>query len=221
MTSRGFDDEELRAAYQAWADGEDAGDTSEDAIWQAVDGELTAAERRALVHKLSEFPGDGLRWRLVRELRGLRERQFNDDAEAKIQPFPSGTRSMARYLSGATAAVLLIAISSWFVQISPVNYRAPTRITISSILVKDEELSRHAFRLAWSSAGPTARYDVRVMTDSFDEITSATDLTQTHFNVKAPALQGIVSGMSVNWQVRAHFPDGSQVISPTFVVKIK
>jgi anti-sigma factor RsiW len=204
------DTQRLRAAFAVLAEGaHPRADCPEgERLWDAIGGELPAAETREMVEHTASCPSCAEAWRLARELeRGARE-------------------ELAGESQAAAAAVLLalVGVRLWWtppVDGPPAEFRSPTVGTIRSLLVDGAPLPRAEFRLRWEAPPHAARYEVLVTTEALEVISTARGVGTPEYQVPETQLEDLPSGARVLWQVEALLEDGGSALSPTFVNRLE
>jgi hypothetical protein len=190
--------------------------TSVDAgrIFDALHGEVTADERRAVVDELIANPDAAEAWRLAQDL----------------APPASGTavapldRGAWRWWAVAAAAVLALGVAwqfanPWRSPETPV-YRSTEQRTIASLLLSGEPLSRNAPVLRWTGIDG-ARYRVTVLTPTLDVVAEADNLSAPEYTISGDALARFPPGAPLLWQVEARIPGEGSIVSPTFTVRVE
>jgi hypothetical protein len=222
-------DARLRRAFQSLGETHTTECSAEDRdrVWQAVRGELPAAERRAIVARLAVEPALAEAWRVASEVW-----RASQEAQAASRPLhATGTevRRAGWFWSpawmGAAAAVSVVvtgALAAWLLRTPPGDeLRAPADSAVESRLPPDTALPRDAFALAWTAGAAGSRYDLRVTTEELRTLATAADLEEPSFVVPAAALAGLASGTRILWQVDAVTPDGERISSQTFVTPLQ
>ena len=199
----------LRASFAARSGSAASGCPDGDRLWRAVIGELTPADRRALVAHTAECPSCAGAWRLAREM---------------APRAPARTASGRRWppLAWPVAAALVVA-GGLFLYTRPAGeppvYREPSAQVIQSLVPEDAPIPRDAFVLRWS--GPEgARYDLRVLDQGMHPVHAARDLVAPEHRVPEEALTGVPAGARLLWQVEVKPPEGGSYWSPTFLARI-
>ena len=213
-------DEALRAAFQALGESASGTCSEEDVerIWRAVSGDLTAAERRALVERMATDRALAEAWRVATELWSASQERSGVEAVS-----PPGWTSSLKWLAAAAALVMAVtgAVVLWRAQPGGDVLRDQTPVAIQSLVPADGALPRDAFRLRWTGGPEGSRYEVRVTTEDLRLLTTAAGLTAPELVVTPAQLMGVAPGGRVLWQVDAVLPDGARLASPTFVTGIQ
>lgn len=198
----------LRAALASLrGDGEASVDAGR--IFDALHGELSAAEREAVVDQLLTNPDAAEAWRLARELA----------PEAAAEASPRVTWS--KWLAVAAALVLAVGVGWQILRPAPEPvYRGSESRTIASALSPDATLARATPVLRWTGV-EGGRYRVRVLTPELELLEESEESTALEYAVSAQALQRVPSGGRILWQVEARVPEGGSIASPTFSVRVE
>ena len=142
MTERRAADETLREAFQALGETSGGQCSEEDLerIWQAVAGELPAAERRELVDRMATDPACAEAWRVADALWHASQ---GEDATAAERHVRSWTPS---WLAAAAAVVLLgvaIGLVPWLNRPPGDEFRDPGGYEVESLVPSDTASSRN------------------------------------------------------------------------------
>lgn len=184
-------------------------------IFDALHGELSSEERRAIVDEIADDPEALEAWRLAMEL-------APDPAVAV------SARSLARPSSwrwlGIAAALLLSVGIAWQVlapwrRAEPAVYRSVDGRSIASLLPEGVSLSREAPVLRWTAIDD-ARYRVRILTADLQPLAEASDLTAPAYRLPPDLVSRLPAGAVVLWQVEADIPAGT-IVSPTFTTRLQ
>lgn len=202
----------LREAFASRSDGKSAARPADAGrIFDAVHGEMSAEERRAIVDELVEDGDAAEAWRLAREL-------APQPAPAYVVP----RQDVWKWLSIAAAMLLAVGLG-WrlFSPGEPVpGYRGAEQRAIASGLAPDAPLPRARPTLRWTAL-ETARYRVRVLTQELSVLVESGELTSPEYTLTDDVLRRVAPGASILWQVEARLPDGAVVVSPTFNVRVE
>jgi hypothetical protein len=202
----------LREAFASLA--ERAGDApsapASSRAYEALHGELSPEERRALVAQLVTDPQAAEAWRLAREL----------------PPVPAAARagSSSRRpwwtLAAALAAFALLGVL-WTERApqGPPVYRGQEAEIVRSTLGQ-APVSRAEPVLTWSAV-PGARYRVVVMTPELDRLEEADGLTEPRFRLSSALLARLAPGASFLWQVEVEAPGAVPQLSETFSARLE
>jgi len=209
--------ERLREVFAAAPDLAATGPECSDAarIWNAVRGELPPHETHALVDHALDCPACGQAWRLAREV-------LAESGEA----LPSARRGWTAAHWAAVAAVVIAAVlipvgvHEWRAPGAPV-YRADDRVTIHSLMPDGAALARDAFVLRWTEGPPGTRYSLRLVRSDLSVVAEVHALEAAQYAVPADALAGLSGNTQLYWRVEAHLPDGSEIVSDTFSVRLE
>lgn len=215
MTDRELDDEALRVAFQNrrldpdddWPDG--------DQVLEAVEGTASPEERRDLVERMATSPATAEAWRMAVELRGG-EISSSDN----VRPLHRRASLLVGVFGLAAAAVAVIAVGLDD-RVTPVpEFRRPETASIRSSQTNGQSLMRDDLVLEWTADVEDATYDIVVLTESLDEVDSATGLSTNRHRVPKEAIANIPPGGRVLWRVVARTPEGTSISSATFVVTV-
>ena len=204
----------LRAALASLAG---KGSTPIDAarIFDALHGELTDEERRAVVDELIANPDAAEAWRLARELAPPAS-----DA-ALIPPRSSAPRWWWQAAAAAVVALgLAWQITNPWRSAEPPVYRSTEQRAIASLLPPGEPLSRRSPVLRWTGIDG-ARYRVTLLTRSLEVVAEANNLSGPEYTVGADTLAKFSPGAPLLWQVEARIPGEGSIVSPTFSVQVE
>ena len=182
-------------------------------VFDAMHGNLSPEERRAVVDELVLNPDAAEAWRLARELA--------PDPPAAA----ASTRRQPRlWMSIAAAAVLVAGLTWQFVNPrgSPDEpaYRSIEQRTITSLLPPAAALSRTQPVLRWTALDG-ARYRVRVLTPELEVMEETGELTTPEHTLGPDVLRRIPSGGQILWQVEGRIRGSAVVVSPTFSVRVE
>jgi hypothetical protein len=202
----------LREALASLA-GKGSGSVDPERVFDALHGNLSAEERRAVVDELVVNPDAAETWRLAREL-------APEPAAAAV---PTG-RETWRWLSIAAAAVLAVGLAWRFLGPpgSPEEpaYRSVEQRTITSLLPQGAVLSRTQPVLRWTAV-EGARYRVRVLTSDLEVLQETGELTGPEYTLSADVLRRIPSGGQFLWQVEGRVRGSAAIVSPTFNTRVE
>ena len=183
-------------------------------IFEALHGDVTAEERRALVDELIANPDAAEAWRLAQEL-------APPASAASVTP---ADRRAWRWWSAAAAAVLAV-VAVWQVadpwrSADPPGYRSTEQRAIASLLPPDQPLSRRAPVVRWTGIDG-ARYRVTVLTPALDVVEDAGNLSATEYTLSADVVARFPAGSQLLWQVEARIAGEGNIVSPTFTVRVE
>jgi hypothetical protein len=219
MTPSDPADERLRAAFRSLAEAGHRDCADAERIWDAVSGRLPAAERRALVEKLSRDPECAEVWRLASEL----WREVEATESPRPQPHPVRWRWTWPALAAAAALLAVVVFGPALrrgATPSPPVHRDVGAPQLTSRVPEGASLPRGRFRLAWEPLATDARYTVRVTTDDLALAYVVADLRSGEYVVPEAVLARIPAGARVLWTVEARRADGTIVSSGTFTVRL-
>lgn len=193
--------------------GKGSGSVDAERVFDALHGNLSAEERRAVVDELVLDPDAAETWRLAREL-----------APDPAVVAASTGREAWRWLSIAAAAVLAVGLAWQFFgprgSLKEPAYRSVEQRTITSLLPQGAVLSRTQPVLRWTAV-EGARYRVRVLTPDLEVLQETGELTAPEYTLSADVLRRIPSGGQILWQVEGRVPGSGVVASPTFTVRVE
>jgi len=211
--------ERLRQAFAAPSRSAPPGpDCAEpDRIWAAARGELPPAEAQALVDHALDCHACGMAWRLARhvlaesgELRGFRVARRGWTAA-----------HWAAVAAAVIAAVLIpVGVREWRAPAAPI-YRADDREAIRSLVPDGAALARDAFVLRWTAGPPGTRYSIRLVRSDLSVVSEAQALDAAEYVAPVDALRDLPAGTRLFWRIEAHLPDGSEIVSDTFSVRLE
>ncbi len=180
-------------------------------IFDALHGNLSSEERRAVVEELVGNPDAALAWRMARDL----------------APEPAA-HTMARapawqWLPVAAAVVLAAGLGwRWFgagSEPAPV-YRGVEIRAIASAVPDGVVLTRAQPVLRWTGL-EGARYRVRVLSPELELLEEVDELREPQLTIGMDALGRVPPGGRILWQVEARVPGTAAVASPTFSVQVE
>lgn len=207
---------ELFASEAGFESAEEAPDAER--IWLALAGELPAEERKGVVEKVAANPEWAEAWRLAVELREA----SGVGRQARVLAWKPALRS--RYLAAAATIVLALGLGwLWrdaFQTEQPV-FRDTGRAPIESLVPAEQPLPRDRFVLRWSPGPEGSRYGLVVTTESLAPVASEVDLEVAEHQIPGEALRDLATGTRILWQVTERRPDGSEVVSATFVTAVE
>jgi len=205
----------LREALASLAakDGKDGSSADAGRIFDALHGNLSVDERRAIVDELVHDPEAAEAWGLAREL-------APESAAASV----TGRTETWKWIS--MAAALLLAVGLGWRLFSPGKpaeppvYRSGEQRTIASALPQGAPLSRSQPVLRWTPV-EGARYQVRVLTPELQVLVETGELTTPEYTLSPDVLQRIPPGGVFLSQVEGRIPGSAVVTSPTFSVRLE
>lgn len=216
----GSDGDALRRAFAALA--VDAAPTAlcpaPEALWNAVAGQAPRGEAERLVLHIAECPSCAEAWRLAREL-SPRQRS-SPRAERR-----SGTRGSGRgsaLLAAAAGLVLALValVTRPAATTAPPAFREGEAPVLHSLVAEATALPRSRCVLRWAGGPASARYTLRVTTESLETLVHVRGLERPEYAVPESSLSGVPPGGRVLWRVDAVAADGSRTAGPTFVSRI-
>ena len=183
-------------------------------IFDALHGDLTEDERRAVVDELIANPEAAETWRLAQDL-------APPGHAPTVVPLDRGAW---RWWAVAAAALLALAVGSQFAgpwrRVEAPVYRSTEQRAIASLLRSDQPLSRNKPVLRWTGI-EGARYRLTVLTSALDVVDEVGNLTTPEYTVSTDALARFPSGAQLLWQVEARIPGEGAIVSPTFSVRVE
>ncbi len=188
---------------------------SPDRIWDAVRGELPAAEVESLVDHTSGCGICAEAWRLAREI--------GPPPLVGSTPRPISTPI---WLALGVAATFLIAVTGVYLlrdrplMQEPV-YRESDEASIRSLLDETIPLPRDQFVLRWSPGPAGTTYTVRVTREDLSPIEVAQVVQHAEHRVPPNLLAPLPRSARVLWQVEATLPGGGRSVSPTFIAVLQ
>ena len=198
-----------------------------DRLWAAATAESPVAERHEIIAHTASCPSCAAAFRLAR---GLSQEEAGQGAQVEPQVasdtgplcFPSRPwlRRGASLAALAAAVLLAVLIPGWW-RSQPPAYRSPETPEIRSLLPEEANLPREQADLRWSAEPAGSRYEVRVLTREGREIAVEPGLETPQYRIPQSALSGIGAGTVLYWQVKALRPDGKNVVSKTFSVRLR
>lgn len=84
-----------------------------------------------------------------------------------------------------------------------------------------DAVPRSAAELRWSAGPEGTVYDVRVLDERLQPVAEAVGLQVPHWTIPADRLQHLPAPASLQWRVIARTPEGRQLSSPTWAVRIE
>jgi hypothetical protein len=204
----------LREAFASLAGGKtDGGSADAGRIFDAVHGEMSVEERRAIVDELVVDADAAEAWRLAREL-------APEPVPARVEP----RQDAWKWLPIAAAMVLAVGLG-WrlFSPGGPTpapGYRGGEQRAIASALPQDVPLSRGRPTLRWTAL-ENARYRVRVLTPELAVLVESGELTSPEYTLSDEVLRQVAPRALVLWQVEARMPENAVIVSPTFSVRLE
>lgn len=225
----------LRRAFTSYPQGVAAceEELAPERIWQALTGELPAAERRDVVAHTATCPACAEAWRLARFMRteatgSAPVHHMGRGPEEGSQVVAGPWKQYLPHVLAAVAAALLITVGAGVI---PGPWGAPEPIptgigetptmrgdageqALASEIEAGAELPREDFRLRWEPASQKgARYKVTVMTEDLETVVTARGLEEPVYRVPPERFEGLDDGTRLLWQVEARLPSGEQETS--------
>jgi hypothetical protein len=187
-------------------------------IFDALHGEMSPAERQAVIEQLVSNPAAASAWRLARAM-------APDTAHAGALDRPSEERwrfARWKWVSVAAAAMLAIGVG-WLLTLSPQAdppmYRSVESRAITSRFEPGAKLSRTRPVLRWTGID-RARYRVRVFTADLQVLDESTETSALEYTLNQETLARIPPGTQILWQVEAHISGEVVITSPTFSIRV-
>jgi len=200
----------LRAAL-ASLQGDGQGSVDAGRIFDAVQGQLSIAEREALVEELLANPDAAEAWRLARELAP------ETVPETAAEPPSWG---VSKWLAVAAALVLTAGVGWMVLRPAPEPIYRGQPPAIASALPADAPLPRAQPVLRWTGLDG-GRYRVRVLTPELDVLEESDELSTPQYTVSPETLRRVPPGGRIVWQVTAQTPGGAAMVSPAFSTPIE
>ena len=208
----------LREAF-ASIEGDGASDPVDaERIFDALHGDMSPAERHAVIEQLVTNPAAAAAWRLAREM-------APDTAQASALDRASEERRRSvrwKWLSVAAAAVLAIGLG-WQLMLSrgadAPTYRSVESRAITSALEPGADLSRARPVLRWTGIDG-ARYRVRVLTADLQVLEESPETSAREYTLNQETLARIPPGTQILWQVEAQIPGEVVITSSTFSIRV-
>jgi len=213
--------EALRAAWAALPPSErPRGCTPPDDIWEAVAGQRTEEEVRAMLEHSLLCADCAALWRLARELAvpaGI------GAAEAAAPPVHFLRR--ARWVAGAgalaAAAVLAVAlVPRLTARHEPPVVRGGEAEGLRPVPGMASLLRAHPV-LRWTGAPEGSRYTVTVSTADLTVLFRKSGLSTPEVDLPPGTLAGVPSGAEVVWRVEATLPDGRRMTSRAVLSRVE
>lgn len=218
-----FPDGALREAFAARpAESQGAACPTPDALLAAFTGAAPREARRAVVAHLASCAACAEDWRLAHALLpgGAGEAAQGEAPEPAPVVHGPWLRPALLAMAAALCAALGIGLwPRWTAREAP-GYRDGGGHALRALVADDAPLPRDAFRLRWAFAEAGARYAVTLSDAALEPLAEARDLEPAEFVVPEDALRALPDGAPLLWQVEARLPDGRQVRSSTFRVRI-
>jgi hypothetical protein len=200
-----------------------------DRLWAAATAEAPAEERREIVAHTATCASCAGAFRLALGL--SREERGHASGKEGIAPLLAPSRPWFQRSAplAALAAALLIAVLVpvwWRSQPVPApqyppQYRDVETLEIRSRLAEGAALPRNQAVLSWSAGPSGSLYEVRVLTREAREIAVEAELEVPRYQIPPSALAGIPPDTILYWQVKALRPDGTNVVSKTFSIRLQ
>ena len=213
----------LREAFASLSGGKTDGKTADAGrIFDAVHGEMSVEERRAIVEELAVDADAAEAWRLARE---LAPEPVPADVPARVLSDPGAPRQDAwKWLSIAAAMVLAVGLGWRLIgpggSTTVPGYRGGEQRAIASALPQGAPLSRARPTLQWTAL-EGARYRVRVLTPELAVLVESGELTTPAYTLSEDVLKRVAPGAVILWQVEARTAENAVIASPTFSVALE
>lgn len=206
----------LREAFAARPREAEAGDDIDaERIWRAVNGELGARERQAVVEETVGSPAAAEAWRLAEELRR--------SAGLELAEQSSDRNTARRSRVWLVAAMVLLAagivlVSRPWQPEEPVVYRRPSGMAIESVLGAESRCTGQVCALDWTDVAGAEGYRLRITDEGLEPLLEI-ELSTSDYRLDRSSL-GLGSSQTLLWQVEATTESGERVSSPTFVLEL-
>jgi len=194
-----------------------------DRLWAAATAEAPAEERREIVAHTATCASCAAAFRLALGLSQEERGQASGKEDAAPLLAPSRPWFQRSAPLAALAASLLIAVLVpvwWRSQPTP-QYRDVETLEIRSRLAEGAAVPRNQAVLSWSAGPSGSLYEVRVLTREAREIAVEAELEVPRYQIPPSALVGIPPDTILYWQVKALRPDGTNVVSKTFSIRLQ
>jgi hypothetical protein len=234
------EDQRLREAFAAIAveDTDTVSEADDDAIWDAIRGDLDAGRVAELAERIAADPAFAEKWRVAMEF----VESASADEEETVDAFalqsaadlddagPAGAPANGpRYLRWVVvgASVAAAVVLTWWLRTpqtsappsNPRQMRASDGDEIQSS-IGEGPVSRVGAKLAWSEVPGAERYEVFVTTEALQQLVSVTDLTTPMLPLDAEVVADVPTGGTILWRVEAVMPDGTRRQSTTFPLRL-
>lgn len=209
--------EVLASVAETAGDGADCPDPNR--LWLSGRDELDPEENERVVEHLARCTSCGTAWRIARDL-----------APATATPeriIETSWIARGGWMRLAAAAVLIIAVGGAYYFLAPrtgdreSTYRMQESESLRSLVDETIPLPRNDFVLRWTAGPEGTLYDVIVTSETMEILARGSELDEPEFKVPEAALGAVESGSRVFWQVNARLPDGRQMESEAFVVRVE
>lgn len=210
----------LRQAWHRLAEDARAGGDCPTAerIWAAAWGEAPLEDRREVVDHLATCPACAEAWRLAREIGREQDSSAADGGRSKEErPW---LRPVLLAAAALFVAVIGLQVVDWQRTPDDAQYRDGATDAIVSLVPEDVPQPRNSLVLQWRAPEGSVAYDLRLTDTSLGLLARARDLSEPSFRVPPDRLATVPDGATLLWQVEAIFPDGSRLVSATFLVRI-
>lgn len=228
-----IDLESLRAGFAARSlesPSEPAGPCPEPGtVYDAVRGRLAPRELREVVEHVAACPRCAEEWRLAMAFE--EEAAAGGEVAPDAHPGAARPRPPLRLVSVAASLVIaLLAVGVWYTVGDGVPEQTPVFRDagpgeIVPLTADGAPLDREDPVLRWrlgedgAPAGTT--YDVLVSTRDLIPVAEDYGLSEAEFRIPADALPPVGENVEIAWRVTAKFPEGGEVVSPTFVTPLE
>lgn len=213
------DDLTLRRLQDAFASPDSPGTAAgihpeADRIWMAVHRELPQREIDVVILHTATCAACAEAWRIAH------------DVARTTQPVAAAWRSPWVWAPTMAAAALLVFgivtdRAPRFADSSPSEYRQGADETVKPLVEDGASLSRDRLVLRWTPGPDGSRYNLRVMTEDLQPITTWWSLEKPEYHVPTSALAKLPAGTRLLWQVDTVIPGEPRRTSPTFIVRVQ
>ena len=226
------DGEQLRDSWRALADDTpDVPQVDDEAIWRAVAGEGSEAERLAVVDALARDPAVAESWRVAPELqRELTEREPNWSLTRPGERSAGAPLWRNQWLALAALLFLALGWGLWHSGGPPSSPEGPvfrdgSEAELRSNVPEGVGQPRERVILSWFDAGSEAskkgtHYTLRVLRPNLEPLVVLRRLSASSVQIPEDQLRQVAVGERLLWQVTAHRPDGQVITSQTFFLDL-
>ncbi len=195
-------------------------------LFDAASGAAPAPERLRVVDHLTACASCAQDWQLAVAMaagedaqeHGVRERR------AEVVPLQPKRRRDTRWamLAAAAAVVMTIGVLLQQQQFAPdAGYREATGPNVARTTMDGVTLQRDDVLLRWQSTAENARWRVRVLRADLEPLFVSAELDTPQVRVPDEALERVVAGERLLWQVETRLPDGQVLQSPVWHITVR
>lgn len=196
-------------------------------VWAASRGELDDERTRELLDLAARDPECAESWRLALAMQRAQKGRPAESETDQVARAGSATgkRRLGWFAAVAAAALAVLLVPLWINDVqreqAPAEFREQVSFEIESLVASDTALPRDGFVLEWSPGPEGTLYAVEIADRDVTILAAARDLAQPRYEVAPEALESVAPGGTVLWRVEAILPDGAQLESPTFRVRVE